>query len=106
MNRYAVVSSVRLTESPQPYSWASINCLPRQLSIVLQTRTIKFKWDPFSRKIILYVSLGIRLHEGFILHVQIDLVSRNRVSPELAYPRGNSISISIYPPPRKITTDG
>jgi len=26
--------------------------------------------------------------------------------PELAYTRGYSISIPIYPPPRKITTDG
>jgi len=26
--------------------------------------------------------------------------------PELAYPSGYSISIPIYPPPRKITTDG
>jgi len=51
MNGYAVVSSVRLTESPKPYSWASVNCLPRRLSIVLRTRTIKFKWDPFSRGI-------------------------------------------------------
>jgi len=33
-------------------------------------------------------------------------VSRNRLSPKLAYPRGYSISIPIYPPPRKITTDG
>ena len=33
-------------------------------------------------------------------------VSRNRVSPELAYLMGYSISIPIYPPPRKITTDG
>ena len=48
MNGYAVVSSVRLTESPQPYSEASVNCLPRRLSIVLRTRTIKFKWDHIS----------------------------------------------------------
>ena len=54
----------RLTESPQPYSWASVNCLPQLLSIVPRTRTIKFKWDPFSRVIISYVSWGIRLHEG------------------------------------------
>jgi len=52
MNGYAVVSSVRLrgpvysrltsrlTESPQPYSWPSVNCLPRRLSIVIRTRTI------------------------------------------------------------------
>ena len=74
MNGYAVVSSVRLTESLQPYSWASVNCLPqRLLSIVLWTRTIKFKWDPFSRGIISYVSWGIRLHEGGIVpRVQID----------------------------------
>jgi len=65
MNGYAVVSSVHLTESPQPYSWASVNCLPRRLSIiVLRMRTIKFKWDPFSRGIILCVSWGIRLHEA------------------------------------------
>ena len=34
---------VSLDESPQPYSWASVNCLPRRLSIVLRMRTIKFK---------------------------------------------------------------
>ena len=62
MNVYAVVFSVRLTESPQSYTWASVNCLPRRLSIILWTRTIKFKWDPFSRGVILYVSWGIRLH--------------------------------------------
>src|SRR6218665_1825362 len=33
-------------------------------------------------------------------------VSRNRLSPKVAYPRGYSISIHIYPPPRKIPTDG
>ena len=38
------------------YLWASVNCLPRRLSIVLRTRTIKCKWDPFSRGIISYVS--------------------------------------------------
>jgi len=71
MNGYAVVSSVRLCgpvysrpmprliESPQPYSWPSVNCLPRRLSIVLRTRTIKFKADPF---------WGIRLHEGGSFH--------------------------------------
>jgi len=63
MNGYSVVSSVHLTESPQLYSLASVNCLPRRLSIVLRTRTIKFKWDPFSMGIISYVSWGIRLHE-------------------------------------------
>src|SRR6218665_4175194 len=65
MNVYDVGSSVLLTESPQSYSWASLNCLPRRLSIVIRTRTIKFKWDPFSRGIISYVSWGIRLHEGY-----------------------------------------
>ena len=68
MNGYAVVSSVRLTESLQPYSWASVNCLPRRLSIVLRTRTIKFKWDPSSRGIISYVSWGIHLHDGRSFH--------------------------------------
>src|SRR6218665_894372 len=68
MNGYSVVSSVHLTESPQLYSLASVNCLPRRLSIVLRTRTIKFKWDPFSMGIISYVSWGIRLHEGGSFH--------------------------------------
>src|SRR6218665_2744407 len=58
----------RLTESPQTYSWQSVNCLSRRLSIVLRTRTIKFKADPFSRGIISYGSWGIRLHEGGSFH--------------------------------------
>src|SRR6218665_3000719 len=63
-----VVSSVRLTESPQPYSLAIDNCLPQRLSTVFRTRTIKFKWYPFSRGIISHVSWGIRLHEGGSFH--------------------------------------
>jgi len=34
MNGYAVVSSVRLTELPQSYSWASVNCLPRRINLI------------------------------------------------------------------------
>ena len=40
------------------------------------------------------------------LNVVSRSLSRRRASLELAYPRGYSISIPIYPSPRKITTDG
>jgi len=78
MTGYAVVSSYRLhlltyvsldwiTPSDPIYPCTTRfinNCLPRRLSIVLRTRTIRFKADHFSRGIISYVSWGIRLHEG------------------------------------------
>jgi len=35
-----------------------------------------------------------------------DPVSRNRLSPRISVSGGYSISIPVYPPPRKITTDG
>src|SRR6218665_1590280 len=80
MTGYAVVSSVRLlriesrptprlTESPfVPLFIGPVNCLPRRLSIVLRTRTIKFKGNHFSRRIISYGSWGIRLHEWGSFH--------------------------------------
>src|SRR6218665_2598986 len=58
-----------LTESPQPYSWASVNCLPWRISIVLRTRTIKFKGDPFSRGIISYDSWGYVCTRGGSFHM-------------------------------------
>ena len=64
-----------LTESPQPYSWPSVNCLPRRLSIVLRTRTIKFKADGSFFKGDNFVRFMGRmcLHEGgFVPHVQIE----------------------------------
>ena len=64
MNGLAVVSSVRLTESTQFNSWASVNCLPRRLSIVLRTRTIKFKVGSFHG--------GYVCARGIVPHVQID----------------------------------
>src|SRR6218665_1331023 len=42
-----------------------------------------------------------------LLYPGLEPVSRNRLSPRTSvYPRGYSISISIYLPPRIITTDG
>src|SRR6218665_515921 len=72
MTGYAVVSSYRLhlltyvsldliTPSDPIYPCTTRfinNCLPRRLSIVLRTRTIRFKADHFSRGIISYVSWG------------------------------------------------
>jgi len=58
--------SLRLAwaESPQPYSWASFNCLP---PAVVNRPSNENNWvqgDNFLRGIISYDSWGIRLHEG------------------------------------------
>ena len=80
MTGYAVVSSVRLlridsrpmprlTESPFVTLFIGpVSSLPRRLSIVLRTRTIKFKGDHLSRRIISYGSWGIRLHKRGSFH--------------------------------------
>src|SRR6218665_200867 len=80
MTGYAVVSSVRLLRidswptprlSESPF-WTlfigPVNSLPRRLSIVLRTRTTKFKGDHFSRRIVWYGSWGIRLHKRGSFH--------------------------------------
>src|SRR6218665_3324664 len=80
MTGYALVSSVcllqinsrptpRLTESPFGTLFIGpVNSLLRRLSIVLRTRTIKFKGDHFSRRIIRAVYGGYVCTRGIVPH--------------------------------------
>jgi len=72
----------------------------------------KYGFDASSRKIEPISHLHSPVIHSLIIRSEILqplfslCLSRNRLSPELAYPRRYStISILIYPPPRKITTD-
>src|SRR6218665_1601186 len=81
---YAVVSSVRLlridrrstprlTESPfVTLFMGPVNSLPRRLSIVLRTRTIKFKGIIFQGGSFRAVHGGYVCTRGIVPHVQID----------------------------------
>src|SRR6218665_928703 len=81
---------VSLDESPQPYSWASVNCLPRRLSIDLNTLYRKVDhihsfhsfipdiYIAYLRHYIVVRDLGVLLDSELTFSHHIDQVCRSR----------------------------